>query len=83
MLEWANLPMTEAYLVDTDLNGDPICNLGGTPQLTLDVNGKLQKNSANPQADSTVICLNRDAAHSVRVTPTNQPPLLVEWKGSL
>ena len=55
MLEWANLLMTEAYLVDTDTTGAPILNPDGTPQLTLDANGKPQKNPANPQAYSALV----------------------------
>jgi hypothetical protein len=51
MLEWANKLVTVAYLVATDVNGDPIVDAFGTPQLILDVNGKAQLNPANPGAD--------------------------------
>jgi hypothetical protein len=51
MLEWANKLVTVAYLVATDVNGDPIVDAFGTPQLILDVDGKAQLNPANPGAD--------------------------------
>jgi hypothetical protein len=50
MLAWANHLMTLAYLVDTDAGGQPLFNPDGTPQLTLDANGKPQENPANPGA---------------------------------
>jgi hypothetical protein len=54
MLEWANTLLAIAYLVDVDMNGDVLLNPDGTPVLTLDVDGKPQKNPANPGADAVL-----------------------------
>ncbi|MEZ4444619.1 MAG: zinc-dependent metalloprotease [Polyangiaceae bacterium] len=51
MLEWANRLLVTAYLHDTDVNGDPILDAYGSPQLTLDLNGKPQLDPNNPGAD--------------------------------
>jgi hypothetical protein len=50
-LEWANHLVATAYLVNRDVNGDPILNADGTPQLILDVNGVPQLDPAHPGAD--------------------------------
>ncbi len=54
MLEWANHLMTLAYLVDTDVGGQPLFNADGSPVLTLDANGKAQENPANPGAKAAL-----------------------------
>jgi hypothetical protein len=38
MIEWANTLVTHAYIVDRDVNMDPILDVYGSPTLTLDVN---------------------------------------------
>lgn len=42
MLEWANILVTHAYVVDRDVNMDPILDAYGSPTLTLDVNSEVQ-----------------------------------------
>ncbi len=54
MLEWANKLLTEAYLVQLDLGGDPIVDAFGTPMLELDAQGKPQLNPAKPGADAVL-----------------------------
>ena len=54
MLEWANRLATYAYLVDRDVNGDPIYGPDGLPTFQLDANGKAQKDPANPGADAAL-----------------------------
>jgi Met-zincin len=51
MLEWANRLLITAYLHDTDVNGDPILDAYGSPQLSLDVNGEPQLDTSNPGAE--------------------------------
>ncbi len=46
-LQWANHLLTVTYLVDRDLNGDPILQPDGRPILLLDVNGAAQLDPAN------------------------------------
>ncbi len=50
MLGWANHLLARAYLVDKDVNGDPIIGPDGRPVLTLDVNGMPQKDPQNADA---------------------------------
>jgi hypothetical protein len=50
MLEWANILLTYAYLVDRDIDGNPILDSYGMPTLTLDGNGQPQLDPANDGA---------------------------------
>lgn len=50
MLAWANHLMSLAYKTQVDGSGKPLFNPDGTPVLELDLNGKPQKNDANPGA---------------------------------
>jgi len=47
VLAWANHLLTIAYIVDRDVNGDPILAADGTPTLTLDIDGLPQLDPAN------------------------------------
>ncbi len=50
ILAWANHLLTIAYVVDRDVNGDPILLPDGQPILTLDLNGLPQLDPANAGA---------------------------------
>ena len=52
MLEWANRLLTIAYLVQRDVDGNPVLDANGTPILVLDVDGQPQLDPANPGADA-------------------------------
>ncbi len=50
VLEWANHLLTVAYLVDRDVDGQPILAADGTPTLVLDVDGLPQLDPTTPGA---------------------------------
>jgi hypothetical protein len=52
ILEWANHLLATAYLVDRDINGDPILGPDGRPTLLLDVDGLPQLDPSTPGADA-------------------------------
>ncbi len=54
MLEWANRLLTVAYLVQRDVDGNPILDAYGAPLLALDANGQPQLDPANPGADQVL-----------------------------
>ena len=54
MLEWANRLAAVAYLVDTDVGGDPIFTPEGPPSFILDADSKPQLDPASPGADAVL-----------------------------
>jgi hypothetical protein len=51
MLEWANHLITEAYVVQLDVNNQPVLGPDGAPILVLDMNGQVEVKSQAALAD--------------------------------
>jgi hypothetical protein len=54
MLEWANQLTSVAWVVELDVDGEPLLAEDGTPILVLDVDGTPQKHPDNPGADAVL-----------------------------